>query len=270
MNTVSFSIKILLPHLGFAEQKVANFILENPKALIPLSITELAKTCETSEATVTRFSKKLGYDGFQQMKLAIAQESGIRPVRNDISSIESPIDIFVKMCDDIYYSLEKTTKAINPDSLQKACEALLGAEKILIFGLGNSAAIALDAEHKFLRLGLNAKSYTDNHMQMIAASHTNNSCVAIAISHSGSSKDVVQALKECKDNGAITISLTNHGKSPIYRASTYVLNTVSNETSYTILGLNSRIAQLAIIDTLYSYLVLHLSGAQSQIKKSDA
>ena len=269
MNTIAFTIKILSPRMGTAEKKVAEFILKTPKELIPLSITQLAKQCGVSEATITRISKKLGFEGYQQLKLALAQETGISPLRTDISDRETPIDIFAKICDDIYYSLENTNKTINADALLKTCNGILVAKEILIFGLGNSAAIASDAAHKMIRLGLNAHAYTDNHMQAIVSSHATKDTLAIGISHSGSSKDIIHALKLCKENGATTVCLTNYGKSPIYRVSDYVLNTVSDETNYTILGLNSRISQLAIIDTIYSYLVLHLQDANGEIRKTE-
>ena len=128
----------------------------------------------------------------------------------------------------------------------------------------------MDASHKMFRLGLHSTAYTDNHMQSIAASHTTANDVVIGISHSGRSKDVIQALKIAKDNGAATISLTNQGKSPIEKVSDIVLHTVSDETNYRILGLSSRIAQLAIIDTLYSYLVCHIDNAQEEILKTES
>lgn len=264
MNKTVLAIKMHYEKLGSAEQKVANFVLNSPNQLIPLSISELAKACDTSEATVTRFSKKLGFEGYQQMKIAVAQETGT-PLRTNISSDDSPFDILEKVCDDIYCSLEKTKKRIDKQTLKTVCEKILSAKEILLFGLGNSASVATDAAHKLLRLGLKAHAYTDNHMQAIAASHSDKNCVAIGISHSGSSKDIVRTLKTCQDNGATTVAFTNIGKSPIYRVSDYVLNTVADETNYSILGLNSRISQLAIIDTLYSYLVCHLNNAETAI-----
>lgn len=264
MNKIVLSIKILYPQLGSAEQKVANFVLNSPQQLIPLSISELAKACDTSEATVTRFSKKMGFEGYQQLKIAVAQESG-SPLRTDISVSDQPFDIFEKVCDDIYCSLEKTKKCINKSALKTVCEKILSAKSILIFGLGNSASVATDAAHKLLRLGISAHAYTDNHMQAIAAAHSNKDCVAIGISHSGSSKDIVRTLELCRNNGTTTIALTNFGKSPIYRVSDYVLNTIANETNYTILGLSSRISQLALIDAIYSYLVCHLENAKNSI-----
>ena len=110
-----------------------------------------------------------------------------------------------------------------------------------------------------MRAGLNAVAYTDNHMQVIAASHLTEKDIAIGISHSGSSKDIVDALKVAKEHGATTIAITNEGKSPILKQSDIVLSTSSDETKYNILALNSRIAQLAIIDTLYFYIVFNRS-----------
>ena len=155
-------------------------------------------------------------------------------------------------------------------AMEKACNALINAKEILLFGLGNSASVALDAAHKFFRLGLRAHAYTDNHMQAIAAAHTHQDCVAIGFSHSGSSKDIVQALELAKANGATTIAITNYGKSPLVKVSDVVLNTVSDETNYSILGLKSRIAALAIVDAIYSWLVCHLLDANEQINETES
>ena len=110
MNKLALDVKIIYNTLGTAEQKVADFLLNTPERLIPLSITELAKECSASEATITRFAKKLKMDGYQQLKIAVAQEINVSPIRSDINKGDSPFDIFEKVCDDIYCSLEKTRK----------------------------------------------------------------------------------------------------------------------------------------------------------------
>lgn len=269
MNKIALNIKILEPKLGSAELKVADFIKKTPENLIPLSISQLAKICETSEATVTRLSKKLGFEGYQQLKIAIVRETDPSPIRSDISEDDTPYDIYTKVCDDIYCSLEKTKSVLDKKTLQLVCDGILKAKEILIFGLGNSSAIATDFAHKMLRLGFNAVAYTDNHLQAIVASHATENSLVIGISHSGSSKDIVRSLKLSKTNNATTVAITNYGKSPIYRVSDHVLTTLSDETNYTILGLNSRIAQLAIVDTIYSYLVCHMQNAKENIHKTE-
>ena len=165
---------------------------------------------------------------------------------------------------------EKTKNSISQSALQNCCEKLLTAEKILILGLGNSASVAIDASHKIFRLGLNAAAYTDNHMQAIAVSHTDEKSVVVGISHSGKSKDIAQALQTAKEQGATTVSLTNIGDSPIAKMSDIRLYTVSDETNYRILGLSSRISQLAIIDTIYSYLVCHLADSEERIAQTES
>ena len=255
--------------LSKTEKKVADFLMQTEQNDIPLYITDMAKATQTSEATIVRFAKKLGFNGYQQLKIAVAQDLNFRPINQNITMEDSASDIFQKVCEDIYCSLEKTKNTLNPQALQKCCEKILSAEKILCLGLGNSAAVALDASHKLFRLGLNATAYTDNHMQAIAVSHVNEKCLVVGISHSGTSRDIIQAMQIAKQNGATTVALTNLGKSPIDKVSDIILHTVADETNYRILGLSSRITQLAIIDTVYSYLVCHLENAEEQILQTE-
>ena len=269
MNKIILDIKIHYNSFSKTEKKVADFLLENPDGILPMYITELAQQCDTSEATIVRFAKKLGFDGYQQLKIEIAKNAESRPLNEKINKTDRADDIFQKVSDDIYCSLEKTKSVLNGKSLGKCCKAILSANNVLILGLGNSAAIATDASHKMFRLGLNAHAYTDNHMQAIAAAHTDKNSVVIGITHSGRTKDVLQAMQLAKENGATTIAITNHEKSPVFKVSDIVLQTVSDETNYRILGLSSRIAQLAIIDTIYSYLVCRLENAQEHIARTE-
>ncbi len=269
MGKTALNVKIHYDSFSKAEKKIADFLMQNPNDILPLFITELAEQCGTSEATIVRFAKRLGFDGYQQLKIAIAQETDSRPINENITEDDNAGSIFQKVCDDIYCSLEKTKKAIDVDSLETCCNAILASDNILVCGLGNSASIALDASHKMFRLGLNAHAYTDNHMQAIAAAHTNEKSVVIGISHSGESKDIIQAMQIAKQNGATTVAITNFGKSPIDKIGDIILHTVSDETNYRILGLSSRIAQLALIDTIYSYLVCHIENATEQIAQTE-
>lgn len=245
--------------LGTAGKKIADWIMENPRNIIKLSISELAEECKVSEATVVRFSRKLGYRGYQELKIAIAQETvnDYTLVNEKLSENDSFEDIINKVFFDIENTLDNTKKILDYEKMTKAAEAISNAKNVAIFGLGNSASIAYDYQHKFMRLGIKAVAYNDNHMQAIAASHLTNKDVAIGISHSGSSIDVVDALKISKERGAKTICITNYGKSPILNNSDITLFTVSNETKYRIFGMASRIAQLAILDSIYTYIALN-------------
>lgn len=270
MSKTVLNIKIQYDTFSKGEKKIADFLMQNPNHILPLYITELAEKCGTSEATIVRFAKRLGYDGYQQLKIAIAQEQDSHPINENITHDDSAYDIFGKVCEDVYCSLEKTKAALDATALQRCCDWILEAKAVLIFGLGNSASVANDMAHKLFRLGLNAHAYTDNHMQAIASAHTDETFVVVGISHSGQSKDIVQAMQIAKSNGATTVAVTHFGRSPIHKVSDIVLSTVSDETNYRILGLSSRISQLAIVDTIYSYLVCHLDCAEERIEKTES
>ena len=256
MERTSLRIKVLYDEMGRAEKKIADWILSNPGGLIPLSISELADKCKCSEATVVRFSRRLGFEGYQALKISLARESDPATAAKSIAPTDSCYQVFEKVCGDIFCSLERTKKNLDPAALSAAADTILSAGKIIILGLGNSASIAIDMSHKLLRAGCNSVAYTDNHMQAIAASHLKPGDLAVGVSHSGSSKDIVDAMKIAKTRGAATIALTNIGKSPIMKTADITLETSSDETQHSILALNSRIAQLAIIDALYDYIVI--------------
>lgn len=259
MDKTTLNIKVKYNKLGKAEKCIADWLLSNPGEILPLSIVDLAERCGCSEATIVRFAKRMGFSGYQGLKISLAQETNTTSVSTNITPADSMEEIYDKVCNDIYCSLERTKMVLNNSTLESACKKIAQADKVVIFGLGNSASIALDASHKLQRTGCNAYAYSDNHMQVIAASHLTEKDVAIGISHSGSSKDIVEALKIAREAGATTIAITNIGKSPIQKHSDLTLFTASDETKHNILALNSRIAQLSIINAIYFYLVYNKS-----------
>lgn len=251
-------IKAIYDSLGDVEQRVAKYICENEEKVIYLSVTELAERCQSSEATVIRTCRKLGYSGYQDLKISVAREL-ITPIAkiHEIANLDdSCYQVLNKIFSSIEQTLQDTINVVDQQELEKAGQAILKAGKIVVYGLGNSAPVAKDAEHKFLRIGIDCTAYTDTHMQVISASFLRPGDVALGISHSGSSRDVVEALEIAKERGATTICITNYGKSPITKVSEVKLYTASQETKYRIVALASRIAQLGIIDSLYTYVAL--------------
>lgn len=256
MATTLYKIKALYRHMGRAEKKIADCILEKPQDMISLSIAELAKRCDCGEATIVRFSRRIGLGGFQELKIAVAQELKSAPMV-DILPEDSCLNIFEKRISEIAAALESTRYSLSDEEMEKAAKAIMHARRVVILGLGNSASIALDAQHKFLRAGLDATACSDNHMQTIIASHLKEGDVCLGVSHSGASSDIVEALKIAGRQGATTVCITNQGVSPITRVSDIKLFTSAEETKYMVLALSSRLAQLAIIDAIYAYIVYH-------------
>ena len=261
MKSIILHIRSNYDQMGRGEKKIADRITSNPHSILPLTISQFAKEVGCGAATLVRFSKRLGFTGYQELKIAIAQEiSTLSNDRDQISPDDSCYFMFTKRLRDIQVALQKTRFVLSPASMDAAAKKIMNAKRIVIFGLGNSAAIAHDAQHKFLRVGLNATACSDNHLQSIIASHLNTDCVAIGISHSGRSVDIVHALNLSRMNGATTICVTNHDTSPITEVSDICLYTKSEETQHSILAMSSRIAQLTIFDAIYTYIVANTSS----------
>ncbi len=244
--------------LGNAERKVINYALKYPEEVIYLSVAGLAEASGVSDATVVRACRKLGLDGYQDFKLTLAQDI-VTPMQNIHEGVTENDDaalIVEKVFQGTIQALTLTKESLDVDSLEKAANAIMKAKRVVILGMGGSHSVAVDLQHKLLRLGIDAVTFTDSHMQTITTSLLTNEDLVFAISHSGSSKDIVDNTKLAKKNGAVTISMTSKGSSPLSKITDIQLFTNSNETKYRIVALSSRIAQEAIIDTLYTLIAL--------------
>lgn len=265
MESTIHKIRSYYTDMGRSERRIADYILAHPYDILSMSIGQLSEACRCGEATIVRFSRRIGFSGYQGLKIGIAAEVGnTSKIGGEINATDSCFDIYRKRITDVSIALQNTETVLDKDELQKAATLIMNAGRIVIFGLGNSAAIAQDASHKFLRLGLNAQCCTDNHMQAIIASHLDRKSVAVGISHSGASADIVDALKLSKIGGASTVCVTNFGDSPIVKVSDVVLFTKSEETKHSILAMSSRIAQLAIFDAIYTYIAVNCDKSSRQ------
>ncbi len=264
-SAVILKIQQLLPTLSKSEQAVASYIVLHPETIINLSMSALAETCAVSEPTVVRACRKLGFSGYQNLKVTLAQ-SVLMPISagsEEVTAEDDSQQTIAKVFTATIHTLEFTRDILRTDTLETVTSMLLGARRIVIFGLGGSGPVAMDLQHKLMRLGLNAMAYTDPHLQAIAAAYCEEGDVIFAISHSGSSRNVVTNTQQAKERNAKVISLTSLGSSPLTKLADISLYTASNETKYRIVAISSRIAELAIIDSIYSYMAVRSEGIQS-------
>ncbi|MFC7394467.1 MurR/RpiR family transcriptional regulator [Scopulibacillus cellulosilyticus] len=247
--------RIRLAYQGFSEKerKVADYILENPQEMINSSINEVAEILNVAEATVFRFCKKIGFKGFQALKIALASEvvSPINDIHEAISEEDNEIEVAEKVFLSNIQTLEGTQQILQNTSFSKAVASLYKAKKIEFYGNGGSGVIALDAYHKFVRSGIPCAAYYDSHFQLMAASQLTKEDVAVFISHSGNNRDLLEVLSIAKETGCKTLGITSFKKSLLSQNVDIVLYTISQETEYRSEALASRIAQLSLIDALF-------------------
>ncbi len=246
-------VQSILAEITKNEKKIYEFIENNRRDIIHMSVADAAEACEVSEPTIVRYAQKLGYKGYQAMKISIAQES-IEPeqqIYGHLAKDDTISTIVNKILDSNIQSLKDTSDVLNRESIDDAVNLILGCRRLLFFGVGGSGCIALDGQHKFIKIGYLAMAFSDSNLQAMAASVLTPKDVVVAISHSGASKDILMALEIARNSGARTIAITNYGRSPIVDIAEVVLFTSSNETAFNSDALSSRIAELSIIDMLY-------------------
>ena len=260
-SALTVKIRAYQSTLPPAEKRIADYIIEHARAIIHMSITELATESKVSDATVVRFCRKLGIRGYQDLKVQLAQDlvSPVERIQVNLEATDSDIDVLEKTFATTMNTIEYTLRILERDQFIQAVNAIKNARVITIYGCGNSASVAMDLQHKLMRLKMVAMFFGDTHMQCIASTQLEKGDVCIAISHSGSSKDIVDAAKIAKENGATIICMTAVGHNPLRALADIHLDTASNETRYHIVALSSRISQYIIIDSLYSALAMRNS-----------
>lgn len=246
-------IRGLYPSLRPAERRVADYTLANPAAVVLLSSTELGERSGTSDATVVKFSQRLGFRGYQELKIALAGEAA-RSSTGAFGEIE-PGDDIATIRDKVLAAnidgLNDTRKVLDPASLGRAVAAILSAKRICFCGVGASGLVALDAQQKFMRIGLVCHTYLDTHLQATQAALLGAGDVAFGISHSGQTKETIEVLQLAKGNGATTVALTNNPGSVLARLSEIVLLTAAREANLRSGAIASRLAQLSVIDVIF-------------------
>lgn len=249
--------------LSKKEQRIADYILKQPEQIIHHTINQVADDLDVAESTVFRFCQRVGFKGYQALKIALASDvvAPLQDIHEDITETDTALEIAEKIFSTNGKTIESTRQILEGVSLEKAVELFLGARRIEFFGSGGSAVVALDAYHKFVRSGLQVSAILESHMQLMSASQLTTADVAVVISHSGASKETLDIAKLLKEKGVPMIAITNYAKSPLSKIADVSLYTVSQETAFRSEALASRIAELSLIDALFTAVMMRRGEA---------
>ncbi len=253
----------VLDDLPAAERRVAAFILDNPKQFVSLSITQLADHCGTSAAGVVRLCKRLRMSGFRELKLRITLDLSQSLETQRILEIEPGISIDEVIASHIHNNgviLNDLGKTIDSAAIDRAVTRILLARRVDLYGVGASGVVAMDLYQKLLRIGLSCSFDPDGRLQITSACALTEDDVALAISYTGETRIVMAAVEEAKKSGATTISLTRFTRNALAEAADINLFVPSSKSLIRQVAMSSRIAQLVVVDILFSVIASRQSG----------
>lgn len=256
-----------LPHMSVTDKKIAQVILQQPKAVIDYTISQLATEATVSDASVSRFCKNLNIDGFHQLKTRLAQVSDDENVSGTIDDdIQSSLK---NISNNKNIEISNTLKNLSTKQMTRVLETIKQARLIQVVAEGNTYPVAIDAVYKFNQIGMLA--FSDSASET-AIAQTLNMCdqdILIIISNSGESKSLIKQLNVAQQQHIKVIAITNREDSPIAQKADFHLKTYVREQIFQSEYYFSRIAASTMIEAIFLLLVGQDKSTLERIAKHE-
>lgn len=227
--------------------------LPDPRQVMRLSVVDVAQLAGSSASTVVRCCQRLGFAGFQDLKIALAQDA-IPPLSRipaDVAEGDPPAAVLAKVLEAGVEALRGAVASVDPAAFARAAATLAAATRVLFVGVGTSAPLAQDAAYRFLTIGVRAEAPPDVHVQHVAARLLRAGDACLAVSHTGATRETLAAARAAAGAGATTIAVTSFARSPLTEVAAIVLVAGSRETSLRVEAMASRVAHLTVLDALF-------------------
>ncbi|MBS5951021.1 MAG: MurR/RpiR family transcriptional regulator, partial [Clostridium sp.] len=238
-----------------SEKLIAEYLLNNKKSIIGMSAKDIGDTTNTSAPTVVRFSKKIGFESLNEMKLQLSVNLQSDDDSEDFEYLHSNLsttNIIRGVKSSIDSIMNQTLGVLKEEELEKAIEALNEAKNIYIYSVGVSSLVGMDFYYKLSRINKRCIAHNDTHLQLTSSALMEKGDVAVAISYSGETKEVLKCVENARKEGVKVISITKASiDNTLANSSDIVLRVPFVEKSLREGAMSSRISQLAIIDMLF-------------------
>ncbi len=262
MDSLLVKIRELRQELTGKDRCIADYILEHEKQSPWLTIKQLADGSGVSQSAVVRFCKLFGSRGYRDFRNRLAQdvlakapgqETSAASFTWDLAENEHLPSIAARIASDNMRAVQETVDLLNEEILNRAVDALAKARTIGFFGCGASGIVAMDAYQKFIRIGKACNASQDSHVQMTVASNLRKGDVAVIFSYSGRTRDVLEIAAAASERGATILVVTKYGHdNPLAAMADITVFTTAPEVLYRSSASSSRIAQLTVVDILFS------------------
>ncbi|NLS19355.1 MurR/RpiR family transcriptional regulator [Rhizobium sp. P40RR-XXII] len=271
LKKISAQLEAMAP----ADRQIGRFIIDNPDQMLRLSSAALAVETGRSQSSVVKFSQKLGYAGYQELKLAVSEakaqewQAPAGMIHGTIEVGDGYLTILQKLLGSKMQAMQQTISVNNEANIEKALEALHDARRIHLAGVGASSLVARDFSYKLMKLGRNVLHDSDSHVQMANASTLGPDDLLFALSYSGASIETLRIAELASQRQATVVAVTGLQDNPLARVADICLHTVGDEDRVRSSAITARDAQLMLTDLLFILLVQRQPDANDYVHNSE-
>lgn len=271
LKKIEAKLEIMAP----GDRQIGQYIVDNPDQMLRLSTAALAAEIGRSQSSVVKFSQKLGYGSYQELKLAVSEAKSRQwqvpagMIHGSIEVGDSYLVVLRKLIGSKLLSMQQTVAANTEQDIGKALEMLDGAGRIHLAGVGASSLVARDFSYKLMKLGRNVLHDADSHVQMANVSTLGPDDVLFALSYSGTSIETLRIAELARKRGTTVIAVTGLLDNPLSRIADIRLHTIADEERARSSSITARDAQLTLTDLLFILLVQKQPNANEFVHNSE-
>jgi DNA-binding MurR/RpiR family transcriptional regulator len=253
-------IRALKEQLSPNEKKIARFILDNPALIRDYSSQNLAASVGVSQSSVVKFSQKLGYRGFIDLKLAIHEAVLTGGGRGeDTVSLAAEAKTEASAGDEMLQiksrALHGTLELNDEGRLLEAADVLHRSNRIQIIALGSGSLVARNFASVLIQIGKSVVAEVDTYIQLSSVATLGKGDAVFLISFSGESPRMLQIVKQARKAGVTIITLTGFSANPIRSLADVELYCMSRLGAYDIPQIVSTTSQQFVVDVLFSLIL---------------
>lgn len=264
-NTVVENLKSCYANFSASEKKIADYILKYPDKAVNCNVSELANASGTSDATIIRFCKHVGYSGYYQLRITLSRELGRIDQAYDAEQCEGTI---MGTLQKFAANIQSMAQKIDEKTFQECARLIENCHYVHIVATGNTTPLAHHVGFRLGRLGIRSTFHMITEYSLNDLVLAQEDDIVLAISQSGTSKQVVKAMELAMERKIPTIAVVGYEYSPVSRLADYLLPAIVPEQTFDYRKNHAHIYEMAVLDALMEVISSHRENC-SQVLKQD-